>query len=440
MAAQNQKSEKRRPKKKSSTPKWVKRFLSGLLSIVTGLTAIVLIAYSGYVIYDSLYTNQAAFSSWDLSQYRPSLDSEGKISFEELLEINPDTVGWIKINNTNIDYPVVQGKDDLEYASKDVFGNSSLSGSIYLTTANTRDFTNSYNLIYGHHMANGAMFGDIEKYEDYDFFMTHQDGILITTQGTYDLKIFARIGTDAYDSKIYSAGDRKSNEFPEFLEYVKSLAIQWQDGTDIYDITDHVRTYLLAREQNIAQYGHFVWGKMPQEAIDNGMQLLALSTCADATTNGRQLLFATMKIRTAPLPEDMVNDNPDPQGEVRGHGQADYWGLLTLLCLIMIVIIFIPGLAIPAKYDRLRLMKKANKEGSRFRTRAFRDKMLIGVILEAGVTVFSIILFIMKEDLRKPMTVIDIWTPVMLILMAVMILIDILLLRYREKKRGDRPA
>lgn len=135
---------------------------SRVISVLSGILAFILIVFSGYAVYDSLFAQQAAFSSWDLSKYRPVL-KEGKLTFEELLEVNPDTVGWIVLEGTNIDYPVVQGKDDLEYANKDVFGNSSLTGSIYLTAINTRDFTNSFNLIYGHHMANGAMFGDIEK-------------------------------------------------------------------------------------------------------------------------------------------------------------------------------------------------------------------------------------------------------------------------------------
>ena len=408
---------------------------SAILSIVTAVTALAMVSYSSFVIYDSLYTNKAAFSSWDLAQYRPDVKDNGSPSFEELLTINPDTVAWLKIFNTNIDYPVVQGKDDLEYASKDVFGNNSLSGSIYLTSINTRDFTNSFNLIYGHHMENGAMFGDIEKYQDWDFFHTHQDGVLITTQGTYDLKIFARISTDAYDSKIYSAGDRKSTDFPYFLEYVNSLAIQWQEGVDVYDFSDRVQIYLKAREENIARNGHFIWSDMPEDAIENGFQLLALSTCADATTNGRQLLFATMKFRTEPLPEEMLIDDEEVPLAVFGHGQSERWSLLDVLCTIMCFVILLPGLTIPAKYGRTGLMRKANDVGAHYRLLYFRGKMLVGVILESGIAVFSAVWLLRTQSFMKRMTIVDKWTPLMLALAAASLIVDMIFIRYREEKK-----
>ncbi len=412
-------------------------FAAGILSLVTGITSFAMISYSGYVIYDSLYTNEAAFSSWDLSEYRPVLKENGELSFEELLDVNPDTVGWITIQGTNIDYPIMQGKDDLEYASKDVFGKSSLSGSIYLTTANTRDFTNSFNLIYGHHMDNGAMFGDIEKYADYDYFHAHQDGIVITTQGIYDIKIFARIGTDAYDSRIYSAGDRKSEDFPDFLEYVHSLAIQWQDGTDVYDITDHVRTYLLAREENIQEYGHFVWGKMPRDAIENGMQLLALSTCADATTNGRQLLFATMKIRTEPLPEEVIIPENRVPLSVMGHGQGEYWGLINLLCLIAMAVTILPGLLIPSKYGLPTYYKKARPEETTEQKR-MRLRFTAGTIAELVIFAAGLIAFVLTENLHRHVAVTDEWTLLMLGLLTAMVAAEYLFFHARKKEIEPR--
>lgn len=54
----------------------------------------------------------------------------------------------------------------MEYINKDVYGNFALSGSIFLSSANQPDFTDPYNLIYGHHMSNGAMFGDVVEFTD----------------------------------------------------------------------------------------------------------------------------------------------------------------------------------------------------------------------------------------------------------------------------------
>ena len=401
---------------------WLAVLGTKAVAAVSSLLAALLLVYSGYVIEDTVYTQKAAFSSWDLSQYRPMVKEDGDLSFEQLLEVNPDTVAWITVDGTNIDYPVVQGKDDLEYANKDVFGNGSLTGSIYLTAANTRDFTNSFNLLYGHHMANGAMFGDIEKYEDEAYFHKHQDGILITTQGTYDIHVFARISTDAYDEKIYSAGDRKSSDFPEFLQYVKSLSVQWQEGTDIYDITDRVRRYLIAREQNIAENGEFVWSKMPYDAVENGMQLLAMSTCSDATTNGRQVLFATMTFRTEPLPEKVtINENAIPLS-AWGHGQTKYWSILNLVCLFITLYTLLP---IASNKEIVMKIDSVQK----------RKLQRIGMMTEVVLFAISLLVFLYGDNLHNPMTILNEYTPWMILLAALSLLTDVAFFRPKTDER-----
>lgn len=436
--------------------------LSAILSAVSGLTAFGLISYSGYVIYDSIYTNKAAFSSFDLSGYRPSVDDEGEPAFDELKKVNPDTVGWIKISGTNIDYPVVQGKDDLEYATKDVFGNNSLTGAIYLTAANTRDFTNSYNLIYGHHMDNGAMFGDIEKYEDESFFNNNRNGYLVTTQGAYDINIFARINTDAYDGMVFSPGDKSEGEIPDLLNYVKSLSINWQDGADIGALTQRVGTYLRARENLMSENGRFALNMLPDKAVSDGTQILALSTCADATTNGRQLLFATMSVRTEPIPEDMLLDDSSVPLAILGHGGDAYWGLINLICVLICLILMLPGRKTRDKYRRFKEENstRSDKEHSDVsvpaasasgaagqespgsdredaRQRDLRRRRKVMLLIEVLLVILSVLIFMLTENLRNRMTILDKWTPLMLILTAAVIWIDIRLFARRTREEEE---
>lgn len=54
----------------------------------------------------------------------------------------------------------------MEYINKDVYGEFSLSGSIFLSCMNKKDFSDNYNLVYGHHMANGGMFGDVVSFTE----------------------------------------------------------------------------------------------------------------------------------------------------------------------------------------------------------------------------------------------------------------------------------
>ena len=75
-------------------------------------------------------------------------------------------VGWIVVDDTNIDYPVMQGYDNSQYLNLDPYGEYSLSGSIFLDSRNSSDFTDPYSIIYGHHMEYGKMFGAIDDYLD----------------------------------------------------------------------------------------------------------------------------------------------------------------------------------------------------------------------------------------------------------------------------------
>ena len=405
-----------------------------VLTAITSVVVFGMLAYSGFVLYDMVYTNRTAFSSWDLQQYRPSTEEEPP-SFEEMQEINKDSRAWIILPGTHIDYPVVQGKDDLEYAMKDMYGKNSLTGSIYLSVSNSADFTDSFNLLYGHYMDNGAMFGDIEKYDDKSFFNSHQTGYLITTEGLYDLHVFARLSADAYDSRIYSAGDRGSGEFPDFLYYVKSLAVQWDSGMNIEKATDSIQLYIDARDKNIAENGKFVFSKMPEDAVKNGMQLIAMSTCADATTNGRQVLVATMKMRTEPLPEGVFDDAPVPLA-TWGHGEADHWALLNLICVLMTLAMLLPGRRIREKYRNFPdYIKQA------FRTKGKGqltegEIRLIGTLIQLVIAAFSVFWFMWTQDPRRPMVIVDRWTLAMIVLFGLAWFVDVYTTR-KQKPTSD---
>lgn len=394
-----------------------------VLTVVTSVVVFGMLAYSGVVLYDTVYTSRAAFSSWDLTQYRPLVEEEPP-SFEEMQEINKSTSAWVIMPGTHIDYPVVQGKDDLEYAMKDVYGQNSLTGSIYLSVVNKRDFTDSFNLIYGHYMDNGAMFGDIEKYENNTYFYNHQNGYLITTEGLYDLHVFARLSADAYDSRIYSAGDRDASEFPDFLYYVKSLAVQWDPNMDIEKATNSIKLYIKARDENIAENGKFIFSKMPEEAVKNGMQLIAFSTCADATTNGRQILVATMKMRTEPIPAGIIDDTAPPL-TAWGHGEAEHWALLNLICVIMVLALLLPGRRIRRKYRGF-----AGGIGQALHTKdrgqlTDDELRIIGILIQFVLAAFSVFWFIWTEDPRRPMVIVDRWTLAMIFLFALTWVTDV---------------
>ena len=237
-----------------------------IVSLVTGLLAAFLILYSGYVLYDTFYTqNQAFTSSAELLQYKPENLTELSSGLtplsgqENLSAINNDYRAWLTVYDSRIDYPVLQGPDDVYYADHDVFGNGSITGAIYMAAASSPDFSDNYNIVYGHHMDNGAMFGELDRFREAGYFSSHRDGILMTDTGIYDLKIFAAIDTDAYEAKVYTVGNR---DLAEILDYIRETAIQ-----------------------------------SDMSAAQGASKILGLSTCSSRDGTSRLVVFATMTPR-----------------------------------------------------------------------------------------------------------------------------------------------
>lgn len=110
------------------------------------------------------------------------------IDFDKLLEENPDTIGWIRIPDTNIDYPIVQGTDNSFYLNHDFNGNESVAGSIYLDFESQGDFVGRNNILYGHNMKNGSMFKDVVRYKDEEYFKEHQYFSIYTPDREIKLK------------------------------------------------------------------------------------------------------------------------------------------------------------------------------------------------------------------------------------------------------------
>ena len=81
--------------------------------------------------------------------------------FEKLLEINKDTKGWLTVNNTNIDYPVVQAKDNDYYLNKDYYQQKNRHGWLFMDFRNDIFDLSDNTIIYGHNLANQKMFGTL---------------------------------------------------------------------------------------------------------------------------------------------------------------------------------------------------------------------------------------------------------------------------------------
>lgn len=230
-----------------------------LLSLLAIALMLGMLAYGGYSLWDTYVIYINAFIGSDLLKYKPSADNPEvtRLSLEELLAINPDTRGWIRIDGTHIDYPMVQGKDDMEYVNKDVTCEFSLSGSIFLSAYNKADYSDPYMLTYGHHMDGGGMYGDVMEYIDKDYFEKHLTGNLFLPDGrARKMEVFACIECDAYDRMIYQV-DGREGHIMELVDYLKEKSTNYRDI-----------------------------------GMKESDQVMALSTCVSLETNGRVVVLA----------------------------------------------------------------------------------------------------------------------------------------------------
>ena len=88
------------------------------------------------------------------------------INFAELTSTNPDTVAWVRIPNTTVNYPVVQTNNNVTYLSRTFTGGTSLSGTIFLDAGNAADFSSTNSILYGHNRVDGTMFADLDRIYD----------------------------------------------------------------------------------------------------------------------------------------------------------------------------------------------------------------------------------------------------------------------------------
>lgn len=235
-----------------------------ILSIMAGILILLMLSYGVYSLWDTYKIYANSFADEELLKFRPTDDGEDNPTLKDLKKLNPDVKAWIQVPKTNIDYPVVQGQDDMEYINKNVYGEFELSGAIFLSCLNKDDFSDPYNLVYGHNMKNGGMFADVADFTNKEYFETHQKGKLYLTDATRKIWFFACMKVTAADAKIYHPDGYRKENLKDLLDYIQANAVQYRDV-------------------NVADEN----------------SLIALSTCSEAETNGRVVLIGKLEREVA---------------------------------------------------------------------------------------------------------------------------------------------
>jgi len=215
--------------------------------------------YSGLRQYSPITNDQVhtAVENDDTTEPEVELSEREPDTKPDLKEINPDYIGWIWVEGTSIDYPVVQGTDNYKYLNITFLGERNRSATIFMDSRCPDGF-NGFTMLHGHNMRDGTMFAGLARFIGHVFSDDDYYEIII-----YDLegerlvyRIFEARVTSDYD-EIYSLLDIKQESDEGKLRFQRA-----------------VESYFVGRE-------------IPPDA-----DILALSTCTDSSRNDRLLIFA----------------------------------------------------------------------------------------------------------------------------------------------------
>lgn len=194
----------------------------------------------------------------------PTVKTERMIKLEELQKENSDIVAWLEIENTNINYPVLQGTDNSFYMNHNYKKNNSSSGAIFLDKDYSFELPSTNLLIYGHNMKNGTMFRDLLKYQKKSFFDEHPTIRFTTNKEDSIYEIIA-----VFKSKVYYKSEKNVFRYYYFI-----------NATNEDEFNEYVNNAKKASLYDTSKTANY------------GDTLLTLSTCAYHTKDGRFVVVA----------------------------------------------------------------------------------------------------------------------------------------------------
>ncbi len=149
-----------------------------------------------------------------------------EVNFDNLKDINPDTVGWIKVNGTNINYPFVKA-DDNEYYLKHTFDKSSnKKGWVYLDYRNKIENLSRNNILYAHGLVNNQMFGSMRKIIKPSWYNNKNNHIITiaTPSGNQRWQVFSTYTIEP-ESYYITTNFQSDEEFNSFINTIKQRSI-----------------------------------------------------------------------------------------------------------------------------------------------------------------------------------------------------------------------
>ena len=197
-----------------------------LIINIIQLILIIILVYSAihiFIWYKNNKTNKKIIEeiSQAIEINENTEDEKYKVNFEELKNKNSDTVAWLKVENTNIEFPVVKANDNSYYLTHNFNKENNKAGWIFADYKNKFDGTDKNIVIYGHNMRDDSMFGSLKDVIKEEWYNNEENKyITFVTENEYQTyQVFSIYQIEKED--YYIQTNFQNNEFEEFIKTIK---------------------------------------------------------------------------------------------------------------------------------------------------------------------------------------------------------------------------
>ena len=186
------------------------RLLLRIGEMIAVIMALFIVIICCYLLTDAQIVVHSADLPREIEKLAPENNNK-ELDFKALKTINEDVIGWIRVDGTGINYPILQGGDNDYYLARNYKKEWATAGSVFLDYRNAADFSDLFSVLYGHRMGYGKMFSDVTKFSDRNYFDAHTGGELYVGDSKYQLRTVAFALISAVEQKVYDVEHSKNN-------------------------------------------------------------------------------------------------------------------------------------------------------------------------------------------------------------------------------------
>lgn len=269
---EERKDPKKTPKKKKKKKKKLTKQGVILFRILLAVSLCVC-AYSGWKLYvgyrqyqegneayQALAVNVESTESLQEVDVK-RLKKDIPVDYDALRNINPLFTGWLTMEDSVINYPVVHPIDNWFYLEHLFTGEVNHMGCIFIDCRNKGDFEDQNTWMYAHHMRNGSMFADLEKFQDQEYYNTHQTLNYKNEDHSYTIEPFAGVLTTGSDDIFRVSYDTQK----DFIDYVNDKKARSSFNSDVVINEDDKIVTMVTCSYRVQDGRFIVFAKLVEE-------------------------------------------------------------------------------------------------------------------------------------------------------------------------------